>query len=241
MAIVKNISFYVNGYNIAGAITGFTFNADGDEIDATTVASTGAFREFVQGFKSGTLQATGIFDSDTTNNDEIHDILHPAYTSGDEQNITASMGTIAVGDPAIMMNGAQLTYQLPFDVGALIFSNATWRANSGIRFGKWLMNSAQLAGTNNGTSVNNGASSANGGVFTVHLANDTATDVDVKLQHSTDDSTWSDVTGGVIANLSDPNASGSVAVSGTIEQYIRAVATVTGGDTTLVSAAFARG
>ena len=97
MSIVKNISFFVNGHNIADAVTGFTFQADSEELDATTVASSGAFREFVQGFKSGSLQASGIFDSDTVNADEIHDILSSAYNSGNEQNVTTSLGTIAVG------------------------------------------------------------------------------------------------------------------------------------------------
>lgn len=241
MAIVRNISFFVNGHNIADAITGFTFQADSEELDATTVASSGAFREYVQGFKTGSLQANGIFDSDTANADEIHDILSAAYDSGTEQNVTTSLGTIAVGEPAILMNGCQMTYEMPFDTGALIFSNATWRANSGIKFGRWLANDQLDAGTTNGTSVDNGASSSNGATLTVHLFNDDATDCDFKLQHSTDDNTWADVSGAVVNNLSATHTSGSITVTGTINRYTRLVSTITGGDTILVSAAVARG
>ncbi len=241
MSIAKNIVFLVNGYNLADAITDFAFESEGEELDATTVASTGAFREYVQGFKMGSLTVTGIFDSDRTNLDEIHDVLSAAYDSGVAQTVTASRGTVVVGDPALMMDGSVMTYEVPHEVAALIFSNATWRANSGVRSGRWLMHSAQAAGTNNGTSVDNAAASTNGGIFQVHLFNDAASDVDVKLQHSTDNTNWVDVSGGAVNNLSAAHASGSVAVTGTINRYIRAVATVTGGNTFLVSAAFARG
>lgn len=241
MAIASNIVFLANGYDLAVALTGFTFTADGEELDATTVSSTGAFRSYVQGFKSGSLQGTGIFDSDETDADRIHDVLSAAYTSGTAQNVTASRGAVTVGAPAIMMDGSVMTYDIPHDTGALIMANATWRANASIKFGRWLMYAAQAEGTDNGTSVDNAASSANGGFLQVHLHNDDATDVDVKLQHSTNDTDWVDVTGGVVSDLSATRASGSASVSGTINRYTRVVATVTGGDTFLISAAFARG
>jgi hypothetical protein len=104
------------------------------------------------------------------------------------------------------------------------------------------MNSAQAAGTNNGTSHDNTAvSTTNGGYLQVHLFNSTATDVDVKIQDSANNSVWADLSGAAVNNLSAVHASGSVAVTGTVRRYIRAVATVTGGNTTLVTVAFARG
>lgn len=241
MATAKDIVLLVGGHNIADAVTGFTFAGETEQIDATVVGSANGFRSFEAGFKSGTLYITGIFDSDGTDLDEIHDILSAAYTSGTAQNVMASTGVVAVGGPAIMMDGPQIDYSAPIEVGGLILSNANFRANGGIHFGRWLMHAAQAAGTNNGTTLDNAASSANGGFFQVHLFNDDATDVDVKLQHSTNDSVWADVTGGAVNNLSADHTSGSVSVTGTINRYTRAVATVTGGDTFLISAAFARG
>lgn len=242
MAVVSNISFFINGVNIADAITEFSFEGEGEEIDATTVSSSGAFRTYVQGFKSSTLETAGIFDSDDTTSDKIHDILSSAWTTGASNVVTASRGAITVGATAIMMDGPQLTYEMPHEVGELIMSNATFRADEAINFGVWLMNAAQAAGTNNGTSHDNGASTANGGFMQVHLYNDDASDVDVKIQHSTDNSTWADLTGAAVNNLSATRASGSatVAAGTTVNRYLRAVATVTGGDTFLVSVAFAR-
>ena len=241
MATAKNITLLVGGHNIADAVTGFTFSGETETLDATVVASSGGYRTKQAGIRSGKLYVTGIFDADTVNADAIDDILTAAYSSGTAQDVLASTGTVAVGEPALMINGSQMDYATPIEVAGLILSNANFDANSGVKFGRWLANDQLSAGTNNGTSLDNSASSANGGFFMVHLHNDDSTDVDVKLQHSTDNSVWADVTGGAINNLSATYASGSVSVTGTINRYIRIVATVTGGDTFLVSAAFARG
>lgn len=193
MAITKNITLLVGGHDIADAVTGFTFTADGEELDATTVASSGASRQYVQGFKTGNLYVTGLFDSDTVNADEIHDILSAAYTSGTAQNVLASTGTVAVGDPALMIEGSQMTYEIPMEVAGLILSNANFRANSGIKFGRWLMHELVTEETETNASVNNSASSANGGHFQAHWHNDDATGIRVIVQHSTNDSVWVDL------------------------------------------------
>jgi hypothetical protein len=241
MAIVSNISFFVNGYNLASAITEFSFEGDAEELDATTVSSSGAFRTYVRGFKDGTLDASGIFDADETDEDRIHNVFSTAWTAGTNNIVTASRGAITVGAAAIMMDGPQLTYEMPHTVGELIMSNATFRADDHLDFGVFLMNDQLDAGTNNGTSHDGAAESTNGGFMQVHLVNDDATDVDVKLQDSANDADWADVTGAAVSNLSAAHDSGSVAITGTIRRYVRAVATVTGGDTTLVTVAFARG
>jgi hypothetical protein len=241
MAIVKDISFFINGFNIADAITEFSFEGDAEEIEATTVSSSGGFRSYVRGFKEGTLETTGIFDSDTTNEDEIHDILSAAWLAGTNNIVTASRGVISVGSEAIMMDGPQLTYEMPYKVGDLIYSKANFRADDHMEFGVFLMNDQQDAGTNNGTSHDGAASTTNGGFMQVHLVNDDASDVDVKIQDSANNSDWTDLSGAVVSNLSAANASGSIAITGTVRRYLRAVATVTGGNTTLVTVAFARG
>ena len=238
MAVARSITFLCNGVSLADALQSIGVQADQEEIDATVLANT--YRSFEGGFKNGQIDAQGIFDHDGTDADEIHNVLSTAYNDGSTNNVTYSLGTVAVGDDAIMLNGCTMVYDIGMPLGQLITVNAQFKAINGVGFGKWLMHSQLNAGTNNGTSVDNAASSANGGIFQVHLHNDDASDVDVKLQHSTDNSVWADVSGGAVNNLSATHASGSVTVSGTINRYTRAVATITGGNTILVSAAFAR-
>lgn len=240
MSLAKNITFLANGYSLADALKSFSVEADSEEIDSTVLAND--FRSYEQGFKSGTLNATGIFDHDPVLLDKIHDVFSAAFADSTDVLITASLGTVTVGEPAVMLTGAEVKYEVPAPLGQLIMSNANFRSKNGINFGRWLMKSQLDAGTTNGTSIDNGAATTNGGVFQAHLQNDDATDVDVKVQHSTNNSTWVDLAGATALNLSDPNAAGSgiVAKGVTINRWLRAVAIVTGGDTILVSAAFAR-
>lgn len=238
MAIAKNITAMVNGVDLGGTFKSLGFEATQNELDSTALG--GSSRTYALGFKEGTLSCEGFWASDTTNADEIHDILSGVFDAGTNSVVTVSLGTVAVGGDALMLVGPTIKYGIPINNGELIMATADIRATSGVNFGKFLMHALQASGTNNGTSVDNSASSSNGGIFHVHLYNDDATDVDVKVQHSSDNSSWADLA--TVNNLSSTRDYGSaeVAAGTTVNRYLRAVATVTGGDTFLVSAAFAR-
>lgn len=238
MAIGKSITFLANGYNLASALKSFNPEATVEELDASVLGNN--FKSWVPGFKNGSLSAEGIWNADTTDDDEIHDVLSAAFAAGSENIITASVGLLAIGDPAIMMNGPEVKYGVSIPLGELIMASAEFRATNGINFGRWLMSALIAVGTTNGTAVDHGAATTNGGLFHVHLHNGTASDVDVKVQHSTDASSWFDLA--AVNNLSAIHTAGSaeVAAGTTVNRHLRAVATVTGGNTVLVSAAFAR-
>lgn len=240
MAIAQSISVFCNGVNLATWLKSINPSAEIEELDATVLANN--YRSYEPGFKMGVLSAEGLFSSDGVNTDEIHDVFNAAYTAGTSNVITASFTTPAVDGPAVMLDGPELKYSVNVTTGELVMVQAEFRATNGLSFGKWLANTQLSAGTTNGTSVDNGASSANGGVFQVHLNNDDASDCDFKVQHSTDNSSWADLTGATVSNLSAVNTAGSatVATGTTVNRYIRLVSTITGGDTFLVSAAFAR-
>lgn len=240
MAVAQNISVFCNGVNLGAWLKTISFQSETQELDATVLLNN--YRSYVAGFSSGTVSAEGIYSADAANADDIHDIFKAAYAAGTSNVVTASLGTISVGDPALMLNGPQLKYSIPTTVGELVMVQAEFRATDGIGFGKWLANALISSGTTNGTSVDNSASTANGGVFQVHLHNNTASDCDFKVQHSSDNSSWADLTGAAVNNLSATYASGTatVAPGTTVNRYIRLVSTITGGNTTLVSAAFAR-
>lgn len=240
MAIGKSDRFLMNGYNLAEYMQSVETEGKKDVLDASVLASTD--KQWQQGFRGGNLDAAGIFDADETNEDAIHNVLSTAFTDGASNVLTVGVGFFAVGTPCIMMDACQGSYKMPINIGDLITVSADFESSNSYNFGHFLMSSAQAAGTNNGSSVDNAASTANGGLLHVHLHNDDASDVDVKVQHSTDGSSWADLTGAAVPNLSATHASGSatVAAGTTVNRYLRAVATVTGGDTLLVSVAFAR-
>lgn len=238
MAIAKSDRILFDGYNLACAFKSVLPTAQAEELDATVLCSD--YRAYQAGFKSGSTALSGVWEHDGTNLDKIHNVLSSAFDSGAAKAFTASIGLFAVGSDAVMMDGCTVKYAIPMPVGELIMSEADLRSNDGMNFGKFLMSAQLNAGTTNGTSIDNGAATTNGGLFHVHLNNDTASDVDTKVQHSTDNSTWVDLTS--VNNLSATHASGSATVSSgtTVNRYLRAVSVVTGGNTILVSAAFAR-
>lgn len=238
MAIAKDITAMVNGVDLGNTFKSLGFEATQNELDSTPLG--GSSRTYALGFKEGALSCEGFWAADGATADEIHDILATTFNAGTNSVITVSMGAVAVGGDALMLVGPTIKYGIPINNGDLIMATADIRATNGVNFGKFLMHSAQAAGTNNGASSDKGSASSNGGLFQVHLYNDDASDVDVKVQHSTDNSSWVDLT--AVNNLSATRAYGSaeVAAGTTVNRYLRAVTTVTGGDTFLVSAAFAR-
>lgn len=238
MAIAQNISFFANGYNLAPALKSYSVSLGLEEVDASVLAVN--YRSYEAGFASGTLSASGIFDSDGTDLDEIHDVLSAAFTDRDTVSVMTSLGTLAVGGDVFLMNACETQYDVDVPLGQLIMSNVEMRSKTGLDFGKCLASVQLNSGTTNGTAVDNAAASSNGGLFQVHLQNDDATDCDFTLQHSTDNSVWVDLA--TVTNLSDANSFGyaTVAAGTTVSRYIRLKSVITGGNTTLVSAGFAR-
>jgi hypothetical protein len=229
----------VNGYNLSSAMNKIEVKSTREKLDKTSLAD--GNRIFESGFRTGEASTEGFFDSNTVSADKITDVVSAAFESGAQEVVSLGYGLYALGGAVYMFDGCVANWDLPITVNQIILTNANWSSNNGMMRGKWLASAQYDAGTNNGTSVDNGAATTNGGLFHVHLENDDATDVDVKLQHSTDNSTWVDLT--AVNNLSAANdaAAATVAAGTTVRRYLRTVATVTGGNTILVSAAFARG
>lgn len=241
MAIVGfSDRFLVNGYELSGYMQSFDGQAELEEVEFTVLNT--AARQYKLGNEDGTLECSGVFDADATDEDAIHNVLSAAFRSKATNVVTVGIGAFAVGSDADLFDACQVKYTRPVESGVLLTVEASFRSSNGVNNGHFLRSASAAAGTHNGTAVDNGAASSNGGVFHVHLNNDDATDVDVKVQHSTDNSIWADLTGAAVNNLSAEYASGSatVAAGTTVNRYIRSVAVVTGGDVLNLTAAFAR-
>lgn len=238
MAVAKKISFLVNGVDLACALQSFEPTAEVEVLDATVLC--GDYRRYQQGFKNGEMAAAGVWEYDAALSDKIHDVMSEAFTTGDEQIVTASFGEIVVGGTALLMNAFNRNFGIEVENGALIMVNLEFQAYQAVDFGRWHMNQQIDEGTVEAASVDNAVSSANGGILHAHLQNDDATDVDIKVQHSSNNSTWVDLA--AIPTLSAVREAGSVVIpkGTTVNRYTRVVADVVGGNTVLVSAAFAR-
>lgn len=238
MAIAKGLSVYMNGVSLGCALQSIEATSTTEALDATTLCNTA--RRYAKGIKDGTASASGIWDYDSTDLDEIHNAFSTAYDGSTENVVTASMAAIAINVDAIMFNAVQTSYNIEVENNALIMCDAEFQTTSGINYGKILFNAAVNNTTTNGTTVDGAASSANGGLFQVQVQNPSQLAGSIKLQHSSDGSNWVDVTGGSITLTAANKFDGKYAeVTGTINRYVRAVAVATSGSITFV-AAFAR-
>ena len=91
------------------------------------------------------------------------------------------------------------------------------------------------------SSVDNSASSANGGAGTLHVPTNTVNgNTTIKIQHSANNSTWADLISFTVVGAST-KTSELKAVSGTVNRYLRATASTAGSSGSITfMVAFAR-
>jgi hypothetical protein len=136
------------------------------------------------------------------------------------------------------MNAIETSWGVNVELGQLIMCNADFQASNGIAFGKWIFSNSVATTTTNGAGQDNSASSSNGGIVQVHYQASTASAGQVILQHSTDNSTFTDLVTISLSGTNDAD-SATIAVGTTINRYVRARCTATGGTATF-QVAFAR-
>lgn len=236
MAIAKGLSFYCNGYSLACALKEFTPEVMVDVLDSTTLCQTS--RTYVQGAKAGLLSSSGVWDYDNTNNDKIHNVFSSAFNAGTDNIITASLETLAVGGKAVLFNAVETKHSIQTPLNQLIMVSADFTANAIQDFGIWLFSNSVASTTTNGTGQDNSAASSNGGVLHVHYQASSATGGTVILQHSTDNSTFADLATITLSGSYDADYA-VIAAGTTVNRYVRARVTATGGTATF-QVAFAR-
>jgi len=236
MALAKNLAFYMNGVSLSCALQSFDASAETETLDATTLCQTA--RTYATGLSTGTVSASGLWDFDSTDVNKIHNAFESAYTNGTNNVVTATLQTLAHGADAILFNATQTSYNVENATGQLITASADFQTQTGIGFGKILFAGDVLNTTTNGTSVDGGASSTGGALFQVHAVNPSEVSGDVKFQHSSNNSTWADLT---TINLTGAGKkfeafSYEVARGVTLNRYVRAVLTAGANTITFVAA-----
>ena len=69
--------FLVNGYELSPYMQSFEGQVEMEEIEFTVLNL--AARQYLQGNEEGTLECSGVFDADATNEDAIHNVLSTAF------------------------------------------------------------------------------------------------------------------------------------------------------------------
>lgn len=211
----------MDGYNFSSYFQSVEFKGDVDIKDSSNLGTTGA-REYQPGLAERMVSGEGFFASGAVTT-SLDAKFETAFSSTANKLITIGQeGASTQGLAAIMMNTKQAKFDISTKVGELIMAKLDAKATldgsiAAFALGKWIYQ-ATLTGTANGATYDNAASST-GYLATAHI-----TDCDdgytVKLQHSTNGSTWADLVD--FGKLS--NAAGQAFnTSTTVNRYLRGI------------------
>lgn len=224
-----NLSTYFNDISISRSIE-----------TAETTAFGASAKAYIVGLIDGTLSLSGMFDGSANAIDaEMTDVL--GVNAGAVISASVS-GVTTIGTRMISTTGKLTSYEVTAPVGDVVSANAEFQADDGIGNAVSLAALGAITTTTTGTSVDNGASSANGGFATLHVTANTMNNSTVcKVQHSADNSTWADLqTFTSVATTIVTAERIKVANSTTVNRYLRAVATPAGAGSFTYHINFAR-
>ena len=129
-----------------------------------------------------------------------------------------------------MLQADDTSYEVSSAIADIVQASAEFQSTSSVEHGKILSSGSAVSATGNGTAVDNGASSANGGAGYLSVPTNTRNgNITVKIQHSADNSTYADlVTFTTVTSTSKTSERIEVASGTTVNRYLRVSYTVAG-------------
>lgn len=181
-------------------------------------------KQFLGGLTEGTLQLDGVFDNAT---DGLDEELDAALSSSVTVVMTVGYGGLAVGDRTSMLEVRESSYNVRAATTDAVRMTGSFVGTGAVLGGVSLHDLTAETATGNDTSHDNSSSTANGGVGHLHVtaASGTSPTLDVKIQHSSDNSTWVDL---ITFTQATARTSERKSATGTVNRYVRAEWTVGG-------------
>lgn len=216
-------NLYVDGYNLSGNVGSFGRIGGGNApLDLTDITQSAYDRE--GGLRDGGIDWTSWFDKALL-------AAHPVLSVLPRTNryVTYFRGQ-AIGNAAASMMSRQINYDpTRGQDGSLTFGINTVSDQYGLQWGRQLTAGVRTDTTGtNGSSVDDGASTAFGWQAFLHVFAFTGTSVTVKIQDSADNGSWADVTNGAFVAATALGAQRiAVGNTTTLRRYVRAVTTGT--------------
>lgn len=232
----KNTGVLVDGANLTPYFNEASASVDVETAETTTFGNND--KTYIIGLADGTMSVSGMFDGDTGAVDETIEAAlgaeAPGYTTIAPEGLT-------LGKASYSCQARKTSYEISSPVGDVVATSLSIQADGGIDRGLLLAAASAVTSSGTGTAQDNGASSANGGVGYLHVTTNTRNgSTTFKVQHSADNITFADLIT-FTAVSSSTTGSEKIAVTGTVNQYVRA-SHAPGGSTGSVtySMAFAR-
>lgn len=199
-----------------------------DMLDPTTFGDSGNKRA-LPGLDSSTFSCDGFIDADANAEAAAWTDLTP---------LTYGQQGLALGSPVILLNALKTSFEPGTQVAGVASFTLSGQTDGPTSFGVSLHDLEAETGDEDGSSVDNAAASSNGGVGHLHLtAYSGLTSAVVKIQHSANNSDWTDL-------ISFTSATGATSerktVTGSVSRYLRYSVDATGTGSATFAVAFAR-
>jgi hypothetical protein len=219
----KNTKVLIGNYDLSQFLNEASVMQSVETGETTTYGKDA--KTYITGLADGTISMGGMFDGQAGATD--------AVLSG---YLGDSNGVVITIAPEGLAHGARLksaqtvstSYEISSPVADVVSVSAEAQVSGGVSAGISLRDLTSATTTGVGTALDNSASTANGGVGILHVtANSHNAGATFKVQHSADNSTWADlVTFTAVSTTS--LASERIAVTGTVNRYLRASWTLAG-------------
>lgn len=223
----------VNSTHLSGDIKGWRFEHRRSYGDVTNLLSAGD--QFIPGLLAGGIGLMGNFNSGAGN---ITAILDTAAAAEGGILTTILPEGLTVGSLAFIGEGNVSARAVDANVKEAVGMTVDATPNDGVDIGVLLHDLTARTTDGNGTAVDNAASSAGGGVASLHVtAFSGLTSNVITIQHSPDNSAWATL---ITFTTVTATTWERKTITGTVDRYVRATWDVTGTGTNTFAVAFAR-
>jgi hypothetical protein len=222
-----------HGKSVKVFVDEFDFSSYFNDVSASTTvetAETTSFgsdaKEYITGLIDGTVSLSGMFEG--TEDVGTDDYFETVLGGEAKQKVIVATEGHGLGSRAVMLESDATSYEVSGAIADVVQASAEFQSSEGIEHGVILSSGAAVSSTGNGTGVDNGAATTNGGVGYLSVPVNTRNgNVTVKIAASADNSTFADlVTFTVVSSAT--KTSERVEVTGTVARYLRVSYTVAG-------------
>lgn len=207
------------------------------ELEAVENSTFGSLdKTYQSGLADGKVSASGYWDGSVKAVDEV---FSAALSGGTEELLTYALnGGFTPGARTRLAAVLTAGYSATAATGALVSIKTDFTVDGGIFAGRALTSKTPINGTVTYPSADFGldfAAATSGAFAHVHVIQNTrTTSVTYKLQHSVDNSVWVDLAPTVTVTTLVTQAT-RLDISGTVNRYVRAVATPIAGSGTITA------
>jgi len=227
----KTTSVLVGGYDLTTYLREASVSTDVDVADTSVFGNT--YKTGIVGLGGSSMNFSGLYESSAS---AIDATLSTALAASGGTIVTIGFdSSLAIGKRIFTLDANETSYAVNGSISDVVSVQAAFsaRTNLGGKSGVSLHALAAETSSTNSASVDNGAATTNGGWGSLHVTVANRADADetydIKIQHSTNDSTWADLITFTQVAASTPQAQNTIVASGTtVNRYLRVVSTIAG-------------